>query len=71
MKLRRAVLQRLGLKGVKIARNVAGVGVHAYISNGYPNLCSNFNSGNLVKSETLSCGFAKAWLKGGKKSSEH
>ena len=44
--------------------------MHACISNGYPNLWSNFNSGNLVKSETPSCGFAKVWLKGGKKSSE-
>ena len=38
---------------------------------GIQNLWSNFNSGNLVKSETLSCGFAKVWLKGGKNSSEH
>ena len=43
----------------------------ACILKGYPNLWSNFNSGNLVKSETPSCGFAKVWIKGWKKSSEH
>ena len=29
---------RLGLKGVKIAQNIAKVGVHGYLSNGHPNL---------------------------------
>ena len=38
VKLRRAISQRLGLKGVKIARNVAKVGVHAYLSIGHPNI---------------------------------
>ena len=36
VKLHRAVLPGLGLKGVKIARNVATVGVHACLSNGHP-----------------------------------
>ena len=65
MKLHRAFLLELGLNVVQIARNIAKVGMHACISNGHPNLWSNFNIENLVKSETPSCGFAKVWLKGG------
>ena len=38
VKLRHAFLLGLGLKVVKIAGNVAKVGVHAYLSNGHPNL---------------------------------
>ena len=64
MKLRCVVLPRLGLKGVKIAQSVAKVGVHASLSNGNPNLCSNFNSEKLVRSETPSCIFARVGLKG-------
>ena len=39
----------LGLKGVKTARNVVKVGVHACLSNMHPNLRSSFNSENLLK----------------------
>ena len=66
VKLCRAVSLGLGLKGVQIARNIAKFGMHACISN-IANLWSNFNSGNLVKSETPSCSFAKVWPKEGKK----
>ena len=66
VKLHRAILLWLGLKGVKIARNIAKVGVHSYLSNEYSNLWSNFNFKNLIKSETPSWGFAKVWLKEGK-----
>ena len=38
LELLRAVSIGLGLKGVKIARNVAKVGVHACLSNMHPNL---------------------------------
>ena len=55
----------VGLKGVQIDRNIAKFGVHNFISNGHANLWSNFNSENLVKSETPSFDFAKVWLKGG------
>ena len=48
-KLRRAVSTRLGLKGVKIAWNVAKVGMHAYLSNMHPNIWSGLNSKNLAK----------------------
>ena len=54
MKLGHAVSLRLGLKQVKIAQNVVKVGVHGYLSNGHPNLLSNFNSKKLVRSETPS-----------------
>ena len=64
VKLRHAVSLRLGLKGVKIAQNVAKIGVHAYLLNGQPNLSSNFNSKKLVRSETSSCLFARVGLKG-------
>ena len=71
MKLHRAVLTRLGLKGVKIARNVVKVGVHACLSNMHPNICSGFNSENLVKDETASCSFVKVWLKDALNISQH
>ena len=38
VKLCHAFSLGLGLKAVKIAWNVAKVGVHAYLSNGHPNL---------------------------------
>ena len=38
VKLRHAVSTGLGLKGVKIARNVAKVGMHASLSHMHPNL---------------------------------
>ena len=53
-----------GLKGVKIAQNIVKVGVHAYLSNGHPNLWSNFNFEKLIRSETPSCIFARVGLKG-------
>ena len=59
------IFARVGLEGVKIARTVAKVGVHVFIWNGHPNLWSNFNSENLVKSENPWFDFAKFWLKGG------
>ena len=61
MKLCRAVLLRLGLKGVKIDWNIVNVGVCACL----------FNSEKLVKSETPSCSFIRVWLKGAENSSEH
>ena len=64
MKLCCAVLPRLGLKGVRIAQSVAKFGVHASQSNGHPNIWSNFNSEELVRSETSSCIFARIGLKG-------
>ena len=70
VKLHRAVLQRLVLKGVKIARNVAKVGVNACLSNGHPKLWSNFNSEKIVKSETSSCIFAIIRLTSGPNSSK-
>ena len=53
VKLHRAFSLEFGLKRLQIAQNIAKFGFHACISTGHPNLCSNFNSGNLVKSETL------------------
>ena len=38
VKLRHAFLLGLGLKVVKIAWNIAKVGMHACLSNGHPNL---------------------------------
>ena len=64
MKLCHAVLLILGLKGVKIAQKVTKVGVHGYLSNRDPNLCSNFNSEKLVRSETSSFIFARVGLEG-------
>ena len=70
MKLLRAVSTGLGLKGVKIARNVAKFTVHACLSSMHPNLCSGFNSENLVKVETASCSFVMVWLKDAENSSQ-
>ena len=70
-KLCRAFSLEFGLKQVQKAWKIAKFGGHTCISTGHLNLWSNFTSGNLVKTETPSCGFAKVWLKGGKKRSEH
>ena len=51
MKLDSAISLRMGLKGEKIAHNVVKVGVHDCLSNGTPNLLSNFNSEKLLKIE--------------------
>ena len=47
------------------------VSVHSCLPNGHLNLCSNFNSNKLVKSETSSCDFAMVGLKWGENSSKH
>ena len=49
----------------KITLNIVKVGVHCYLPNAKINLRSNVNFEKLVKSESLLCGFAKLWLKGG------
>ena len=49
----------------KIVLNIVKVVVHTYLPNVQINLRSNFNSKNLVKSETPLCGFAKVGLKEG------
>ena len=64
MKLCRAVSTGLGLKGVKIARNVAKIGMHACLSNMHPNLSSGFNYEKLVRSETSSFIFDRVGLEG-------
>ena len=51
VKLDRAVSLRLGLKGSKIAHNIMKVGAQACLSNGTPNLLSNFNFEKLLKIE--------------------
>ena len=72
VKLCHAVSVGLGLKRVKIiARNVTKFGMHDFLSNGHPNLSSNFNSKKLLKSETPWCGFTRVVLKGGQNSSKH
>ena len=71
VKLHHAVSPRLGLKGVKIAQNMAKVLVHACLSNRHLSLWSNFNSKKLLKIETPSCGFTRIGLKGGQNSSKH
>ena len=71
MKVRQAVSIGLGLKGFKIAQNVAKVGVHACLYNMHPNLSSSFNSENLVKGETASCSFVRVLLKDAENSSQH
>ena len=71
MKLYRAVSTGLGLKGVKISRNLAKVGVHVCLSNMHPNLWSSFNSENFVKAKTPSCSFVRVWLKDAENSSQH
>ena len=70
-KLRQTVSIGLGLKGIKIAWNVAKVGVHACLSNMHPNIWSGLNSKNLVKAETASCSFVRVCLKDGENSSQH
>ena len=63
MKLRCAVLLRLGLKGVKIFWNVSKFCMHT---------CrSNLNSENLLERETPSCGFNSVGLRGGQNSLKH
>ena len=64
------IFARVGLEGVQIARTIAKVSVHVFMSNGHPNLLSNFNSENLVKIETPSFDFTKVWLKGGENGSK-
>ena len=59
----------LTLNEVKIAWNVAKVGVHAYLSNGKPNLSSRFSFEKLFKSESPPCDFPRVWLKQGESSS--
>ena len=71
VKVHRAFSLEFGLKRVQIGQNITKFGVHGCISNRHPNLSSNFNFGNLIKSETSPCGFSKVWLKGGIKNSEH
>ena len=70
MKLHCLISLGLGLKRVKITRNIAKVGMRACVSNGHPNVRSNFNFEKLVKRETLLCGFTMVWLKGGINTSE-
>ena len=62
-KLRRAVSTGLSLKGVKIAWNIAKVGVHACLFNMHRNIWSGLNSKDLVKAETASCSFLGFGLK--------
>ena len=70
VKLCRAISLWLGLNGVKITQKVANICMHAYLSNGYPNLRSNFNYEKLVKSETSPCAFTKVSLEGSENSSK-
>ena len=55
----------------KIAQNIMKVGVHACLSNGHPNLWSNFNCEKIVKSETTLCIFTRVQLKAGPNISKH
>ena len=71
MKLCCAILLRLGLNGVKISWNLAKFCMHSCLSNGHPNLWSNFNSKKLFKSKTSSSGFARVGLRGGQNRLEH
>ena len=71
VKLRRAVSIRLGLKGGKIAQNIAKNHVHACLPNMHPTIWSGFNSGNLVKVETASYSFVRVWLKDAETRSQH
>ena len=64
VKLRCTVSLALTLNEVKIAWNVAKVGVHACLSNGQPNLSSSFSFEILFKSESMPCDFPRVWLKG-------
>jgi hypothetical protein len=71
LKIDRASSLDLGLKGVKLVRNVTKVGVRTCLPTGHPNLCSIFNSEKLVKVETRPYVFARVGLEGGENSSEH
>ena len=64
------VLLGFGLKELKITLNIVKVGVHTYHPNAHQKIWSNFNSDKFVKTETLSCSFAKVGVKGGENSSE-
>ena len=70
MKLHHVVLLGIGLKQLKIALSIVKVGVHSYLPNAHLNQSSNFNSKKLVKSETMSCGFAKVGVEEAENSSE-
>ena len=71
VKLCHIVLLRFGLKDLKITLNIVKLGVHAYHPNVHETIWSNFNFEKFVKSETLSCSFAKDGVRGGENSSEH
>jgi len=60
-----------GLKGVKIAQDIANVGVHACLLIVHPNKWSNFNSEKLVKSETPLCDFTRVGFKESQNNSKH
>jgi hypothetical protein len=60
----------LGLKGVKLARNVTKVAVRACLQMGHPNLFSIFISEKLVRDETRPCVFSRVGLKWEENSSE-
>ena len=47
----------------KIAQNLARIGVHAYLSNGYIHLLLNFNSRKLGKVKLFSPLFDQVWLR--------
>jgi hypothetical protein len=68
LKLDRAFSLDLGLKGVKLARNVTKVVVRKCLQMGHPNLCSVFNSEKLVKVETRPYVLARVGLKRGENS---
>ena len=62
-KLRHVVQLRFGLNGVKIAQDIAKVGVHACLQIMDTDKWSNFNSEKLVKSETPLCDFTRVGFK--------
>ena len=70
MKLLRAVSTGLGLKGIKIARNIMKVSMHSYLPNAPINLRLNVNFEKLVKRETPLCSFAMVGLKVGENISQ-
>ena len=69
VKVRCTVSLALTLNEVKIAWNIAKVGVHACLSNSQPNLSSSISFEKLFKSESPPCDFSRVWLKGGENSS--
>ena len=71
VKLCCAVLLGLGIKGVKITRNVVKVGMHTCLSNEHPNLWSNYKFQQVGQKWNSSPGFARVWLKGGGNNPEH